>query len=330
MDFYIHFINSISSAYLILATAAFIFILTRGADYAVDGAVELSQALNLSPLVIGATVVSIGTTLPEAFVSVMAAWSNNPGLALGNGVGSIIADTGLILGGSCILFKVPIDRFVLNRTGWVQFFSATLLVVISLIQKYVFHNPILNRWVGVLFIFLLIVYLYFTYKWSRHSILFHSSQDIKTSKLKAFIKVFIGLFLVIISSKFLIITVQELATRIGVPEDVIAATIVALGTSLPEFMTAITAGRKGHPEIMVGNIVGADVLNCFFVIGASALATPLNIPQNFYHLHFPAMLIILYSFRFFISINKGKEFFPKWQGAYLLLIYLIYIFIQYK
>jgi cation:H+ antiporter len=114
----------------------------------------------------------------------------------------------------------------------------------------------------------------------------------------------------------------------GVPDDVIAATMVALGTSLPELMTAIAAVKKGHPEITVGNIVGADVLNCLFVIGAAAAARPLAIPPNFYSFHFPAMLIILYSFRFFIFLNKDGRF-KKAQGGWLLGVYLVYVIIQY-
>ena len=112
------------------------------------------------------------------------------------------------------------------------------------------------------------------------------------------------------------------------PDDVIAATMVALGTSLPELMTAIAAVKKGHPEITVGNIVGADVLNCLFVIGAAAAARPLAVPPNFYSFHFPAMLIILYSFRFFISLNRDGRF-KKKQGGWLLGVYLIYVTLQY-
>ena len=103
--------------------------------------------------------------------------------------------------------------------------------------------------------------------------------------------------------------------------------MVAFGTSLPELITAITAIRKGHPEITVGNIVGADVLNVLFVIGAAAAAAPLAIPANFYYFHFPAMLIILVSFRVFISMNK--DVFHRWQGAWLLGVYAIYIVLQY-
>jgi cation:H+ antiporter len=145
---------------------------------------------------------------------------------------------------------------------------------------------------------------------------------------KALFSLLGGLFLVIVAARFLVPSAAELAQRIGVPDDVIAATMVAFGTSLPELMTAITAVRKGHPEITVGNIVGADVLNCLFVIGAAAAAKPLEIPPNFFLFHFPAMLIILYSFRAFITMNKDGVF-KRWQGAWLLGIYVIYLVLQY-
>jgi cation:H+ antiporter len=137
-----------------------------------------------------------------------------------------------------------------------------------------------------------------------------------------------GLVLIIAGARVLVPAASEIAQRFGVPEDVIAATMVALGTSLPELMTAIASVRKGHPEITVGNIVGADVLNSLFVIGAAAAAAPLAIPDNFYYFHFPAMLVILYSFRVFISMNK-EAVFHRWQGVWLLAVYAIYVLLQY-
>jgi len=137
-----------------------------------------------------------------------------------------------------------------------------------------------------------------------------------------------GVFLVVLGARVLVPCAAEIAYRIGVPEDIIATTMVAFGTSLPELMTAIVAIRKRHPEIMVGNVVGADVLNCLFVIGAAAVAKPLAVPPNFFSFHFPTMILILYSFRVFIFINKDG-FFKKWQGSWLLGVYLAYIILQY-
>jgi len=309
-------------------------VLSKGADWMVDGVVNMARRTGLPKIVIGATIVSLGTTTPEAVVSVMAAWMGNSGLALGNGVGSIIADTGLIFGVTALLITVPVNRFILNRTGWVQVGSATLLVVISVIALGITEGiPILGRWVGLLFLVLLCAYMYVTYVWARQgpktTLLGEEEEKSEQAGLvKCLLMILGGVFLVVLGARVLVPCAAEIAYRIGVPEDIIAATMVALGTSLPELMTAIAAIRKRHPEIMVGNVVGADVLNCLFVIGAAAVAKPLAVPPNFFSFHFPTMILILYSFRVFIFINKDG-FFKKWQGAWLLVVYLAYIILQY-
>ena len=137
-----------------------------------------------------------------------------------------------------------------------------------------------------------------------------------------------GLGMVVIGARILVPCASEVALRFGVPEDVIAATMVAFGTSLPELITAMVAIRKGYPEITVGNVVGADVLNCLFVIGAAATAQPLAVPPTFFYFHFPAMLVILWSFRLFITVNKEGHF-KKYQGFWLLGIYLLYVILQF-
>jgi len=323
-----------STIALLIIIVVCIVILSKGADWMIDGVVHLARRTGLPRIVIGATIISLGTTMPEAFVSVMAAWLGNPGLALGNGVGSIIADTGLIFGLTCILTTVPVNQFILNRTGWVQVGAATLLVIISLIVLATMPGqPILHRWVGFLFLLFLAGYMYITYVWAKQGgSMAIEGEQVDNSELtslgKCWLMIIGGLFLIVVGARILVPSAAEIAHRIGVPEDVIAATMVAFGTSLPELMTAIAAVRKGHPEITVGNIVGADVLNCLFVIGAAAAARPLSIPPNFYSFHFPAMLIILYSFRYFIFRNKDGHF-KKMQGAWLLGVYLVYLVLQY-
>lgn len=329
-------VNELSILALLAVIVICIILLSKGADWMVDGVVSLASRTGLPKIVIGATIVSLGTTLPEAFVSVMAAYMGNPGLALGNGVGSIIADTGLIFGISCLLVAIPINRYILDRTGWVQVGSALLLVilaVLALVNAPPGASPTLERWVGFLLLALLIMYLYSTYKWARNSDghCLDEHEDKLADQLGlglSWLMVVGGLLLVILGARVLVPSASELAVRLGVPDDVIAATMVAFGTSLPELMTAISAIRKGHPEITVGNIVGADVLNCLFVIGAAAAATPLEIPKNFYFFHFPTMLIILFSFRMFISMNRAGVFY-RWQGGWLLSIYVVYVFLQY-
>jgi cation:H+ antiporter len=330
----LHLLQGFPTILLLGIVAVCTLSLAKGADWMIDGVVDLACRTGLPRIVIGATIVSLGTTMPEAFVSVMAAWMGNPGLALGNGVGSIIADTGLIFGLICMLSVIPMNRFILNRTGWVQVGSATLLVGISLSALiWMDGEPVLSRGVGILFLLLLGGYLYLTYAWAKQGL----KRGIDTENLESsgsmslglcWLMIVGGLLLIVVSARILIPAASEIAQRIGVPDDVIAATMVAFGTSLPELITAITCVRKGHPEIMVGNIVGADVLNCLFVIGAAAVAKPLAVPPNFYLFHFPAMLIILYLFRFFIFSNKDG-YFKRWQGGWLFGVYLLYLVLQY-
>jgi cation:H+ antiporter len=324
-----------STYVLFIIIAVCLLLLIKGADWMIDGTVALARRTGLPRILIGATIISLGTTTPEAVVSVMAAWMGNPGLALGNGVGSIIADTGLIFGLTCLLTAVPVNRFILNRTGWVQVGVATLLVVISVISLITTTGEAaLNRWVGLFLLVLLVCYMYITYVWARQGgDLATEGEDSDNSKFmslgKCLLLVLGGLFLVVSGARVLVPSASEIAGRFGVPEDIIACTMVAFGTSLPELMTAIASVRKGHPEIMVGNVVGADVLNCLFVIGAAAVASPLAIPPNFFIFHFPTMLIVLYSFRVFIFMSKDGRF-RRWQGAWLLGVYVAYVGLQYS
>ena len=328
-----HFVAGLTTPVLLLLVVVCIILLSKGADWMVDGVVDLAQRTGMSKIAIGATIVSLGTTTPEAFVSVMAAFMGNPGLALGNGVGSIIADTGLIFGLTCILARVPLNRFILSRTGWVQVGAATLLVIIALISLYLSNGtPVLGRGVGIFLLILLGAYLYATFLWSKQASTMFPDEQNEAEVLRSlpicWLMLLGGLFLVVVGARILVPSASEVALRFGVPEDVIAATMVAFGTSLPELITAMVAIRKGYPEITVGNVVGADVLNCLFVIGAAATAQPLAVPPTFFYFHFPAMLVILWSFRCFITINKDG-YFKRYQGFWLLGIYLIYVILQF-
>lgn len=324
------YLESSSTLTLFIITAFTLFSLSKGADILVDEAVSLSVKWGIPKLIIGATIISLGTTLPEATVSVMAAINGNPDLALGNAVGSIIVDTGLIIGIASIIGKLPVDKYLINRQGKIQFFSGLLLVFFSI--PFFSKNPggNISQLIGVLFVILLISYIYISIKWARKKDESNIEMESdKSSSIIQLIKLSIGLFLIIMSSKILIPSVETIALRISIPQSVIAATLVAFGTSLPELITAITAVRKGHGEIAVGNIIGADILNVLFVVGTSAAVTKggLNVPSNFYKLQFPAMIIILGAFRIFSKNSDGHI--TKKEGFFLLSIYVIYLILNY-
>jgi cation:H+ antiporter len=321
--------------------------LIKGADWLVDGAAGLAFRMGISKVIVGATVISLGTPSPEAAVSVMAAFAGEPGLALGNAVGSIIADTGLIFGLGCMLAVLPADRFVLSRQGWVQFGVAVLLAVLCYGDWILTGDQAkLGRVAGLFLLSLLVVYMYVSVKWSREHPISPAIEEVdkhanEKRSHRAYARlallVLAGLMIVIFSSRVMILSVAELAeVHWRVPKVVIAATLVALGTSMPELVIGLTSIFKGHREILVGNVIGADILNVLFVVGAAATAAPLplfdfaaDLPGVLLVLHIPTMLIILLLFRIFIFRATKRGHFRRWYGVPLVLIYIAYTILQY-
>lgn len=321
---------------LFAVIALALYAVAKGADLLVQEAVALSERWGVPKVVIGATIVSLGTTLPEAAVSVMAALKGNPALALGNAVGSIITDCGLILGIAALLSPLPLDRRVVNRQGWIQIgtgFALVLLCFPWMAPSTVFSGGgNLPQWAGFLFVAVLVLYLVGTvFDAKRSRDLAVEVPDVEAGSTgKALLMLLAGLVLVLAASHVLIPTVEITALRLGVPDAIIAATLVAFGTSLPELVTAVTAVRRGHGELAIGNVIGADILNVLFVAGLSAAVTPggLDADPRFFWLLFPGMIALLVVFRvgiFFQRERLGRRFGMVLLGIYFGVTVLSYL-----
>lgn len=337
--FFANFLAGRSLPVLLGIMAVSLYALSRGADWLVQEAVMLSRRWGVPKLLIGATVVSLGTTLPEAAVSVFAAIEGKPDIALGNAVGSIICDTGLILGLATLLSPLPLKGEVVNRHGWLQLAAGVLLVVGCIPPAdpagIFVHGGKLPHTAGFLFLVLLVAYLWLSVRWVKGHGDAQDREDEddalhEASGVVPLLKVVSAVALVVASSRILIPTVQETAMRMAVPESIIGATLVAFGTSLPELVTAVTAVIKGHGELAVGNVIGADILNVLFVAGASAAVTPhgLIAPPHFFKLLFPAMLLVLLLFR--AGIHFSGDRLKRPYGAVLLCIYLAVTLVSYS
>lgn len=321
-----------------LLAAGAIVLLVFGADRVVSAAVKLATALGMSKVVIGATIVSLGTTSPEMFTSVTAAFSGKPDLALGNGIGSIICDTGLIFGLAACMQRLPLDRRIQDRHGRLQLGAGLLLAAVVgglALLSWRIDGLVIPRWVGVVFVGLLAGYLWMSVRWARQfpdlipdevkkvrSAKAQSSPK-ATSALGNLVGFAIGLALVLLGSNLLVGSATCLCTKYGVPRSVLAATLVAFGTSLPELVTAMASLARGHGDLLVGNIMGADILNVLFVIGLSATASPLTVDRPTVLLLLPVMLLVLILFRVFVVTAGGRS--RRWQGAVLLAVYLGYV-----
>ncbi len=332
-----HFIAELHWGLLVLVIVVSLAVLARAADWLVDEAVALSEKSGLPKVVIGATIVSLGTTTPEAAVSVLAAIQGNPGLALGNSVGSIICDTGLILGLACVIAPLRLNRQIVNRQGWIQFAAGVALVLACfpwLRPGQVFASGgRLPQYIGFVLLAGLAVYLWQSVAWARRGnqavALEAHERDVGTSTPFILLKLIAAVALVVISARALIPAVAEAAERLAVPDSIIAATLVAFGTSLPELITAVTAARKGHGDLAVGNVVGADILNVLFVAGAAAAVTPqgLTAGPHFFIVLFPIMLFILLVFR--VGIFVSGEYLKRPFGFVLLGVYAVYLVISF-
>lgn len=315
-------------------------LLTKGADWLVESATALALRFGLPKIIIGATLLSLGTTAPECAVSVMAAVQGEPGLALGNAVGSVIFDTAVIFGLLSLFTRLPADRFILSRQGWWQF-GAAMLLAAGAYGFYFLHGDeaTIPRWFGIGLLVLLVVYMVMSVRWAKvHPDAGAQGMDEIDSSVPVWqdvLWIVIGLALVLVAGRITVASVSLAAARAGVPETVIAATFVAFGTSLPELIVGWTALRKGHGEILVGNVVGADVLNILFVAGAAATASPLPLvgdvePRTvFLTVHLPAMIAILVYFRICIARAARIGSFDRWMGYPLLAMYVVYAVTQF-
>ncbi len=332
---YVSLSDAQAIAFLFTALIACFVVLTKGADFLVDGAAGLAGDLGIPKIIIGATVVSLGTTLPEVSASVMASLRGSGEIATGNAIGSIICNVGLVFGLCCTLVRLPVSRFTLNRTAWFQIGGALLFILLFLFSNTAAGDQgqrHFYRSFGIILLCGLLAYTFMSIRWAKQSISQNNqnnnSASIPASKIgKSILLTGMGFVLVIIAARILLMVVEELAVKLGVPNDIVAVTLLALGTSIPELATGIMSLIKGHRELLVGNVIGANILNIFFVIGASATVQPLAkqflIPNRFLWLHLPVMLVILGLF--YLNIWTSKTHLRRWPALLMLIVYLSYV-----
>jgi cation:H+ antiporter len=332
-----HFFSQLHWGILAAVLVGTLVVLAKSADALVEEAVALSERSHIPKAVIGATIVSLGTTTPEAAVSVLAAMQGSPGLALGNAVGSVICDTGLVLGLISVLASLKLDRKIVNRQGWVQLGAALALVTASFPwrspQTVLSAGGRLPQVAGFLFLLVLAAYIWQSIRWTRVEPGLAALEDLErdvAAPMRVIVsKLVAGVALVVVSAQVLITAVIEVATRLRVPESIIAATIVAFGTSLPELVTAVMAARRGHGELALGTVIGADILNVLFVAGAAAAVTPggLRADAHFFSVLYPTMIFLLVVFR--LGIVFSGDSLKRPFGILMLAAYVFYVIVSY-
>ncbi|WP_432664248.1 calcium/sodium antiporter [Wukongibacter baidiensis] len=311
-------------------------IIIKGGDLFVDASVWFATITGIPTIIIGATIVSLATTLPELFVSVIASTQGSPDMAIGNAVGSTICNIGLILSTSILFAPSVVNRKLFSEKGLLMVGSTVLLLFFSI-------DTIVTKIEGLVLFAVLLVFIWLNLKQFRGSniLVDNKNSEKKTySKdvLKNIVKFVLGSIFIIIGAQLLVDNGRKIAEFYNVPEQIISLTLIALGTSLPELTTSITAIVKGHEGISVGNIIGANILNNTMILGTASIATGYgleiskrdiilfgrvfeDIPQTLY-VDLPVSLLLMLILVISGIYNKKLR---RVTGIPLLLIYLIYL-----
>lgn len=295
-------------------------VITKGANWFTDGAVGIAEATGVPKMVVGATVVSIATTMPEFSVSTIAAVLRHPETSFGNAVGSTICNIGLILALAALIRPIPIPRAISMTQGLGMLAAGAILFFLG-------WDGTLGGWKGGVLIAAAGVFFWVQSRRSSWGEENSESKDIPQNWgriLKYFVFGGVG---VVGGSVLIVQNAGQLARAVGIPELVIALTLVALGTSLPECITAISSSLRGHGEIALGNVMGANVLNLTWVLGGAALITPMGISRQSYTLDFPVMAILMTATFVLASWRGGLG---RLSGGVLISFYAFYLLVLFS
>ena len=303
--------------------------LIKGGDWFVDGATGIARRFHVPELLIGATVVSIGTTLPEVMVSTTSALTGHGEIAYGNAIGSVICNAALIAAITIAVRPGKVDPKTL-KTPVAFFFAAAAIYCVA---AYVFGR--FTRVMGIIMLAMFVAYMVVNVLQMKNTPTeAHEDAEEEMPLAKTLVLLVLGAVLIALGANLLVDNGTLIAQTLGVPESVIALTFVALGTSLPELVTAITSLAKGHSDLSLGNVVGANVFNLVLVSGASVTIAPFTIPQSStlfginssLVLDLPVMLAVMV-LMCVPALVRGKL--SRVQGVLLLCIYAAFCAIQF-
>lgn len=315
---------------IVLVIIGFIFLI-KGADLLVKAATSIAKRFGLSEMLIGLTIVAIGTSLPEIFVTITSATSSHSDLIIGNAIGSCICNFLLVIGITSIIKPVRLDKRIVKRHLPIGLSAMVLLLILGNTEKLGEYQTI-TRWQGVILILCTIAYIIYTIYEEKHlknkRIDKEIINEVESKEQHSFILIIVYLILGLLGLKFgadfVVDNAVLIATRAHLSEKFIGMTIVAIGTALPEIVTGIIAARKDETDLLLGNISGSNILNLCLLIGLGAVISPLKFTTDF-NLSVLILIAITIFIQLISTINKKSELNRK-KGLILIIIYAIYIF----
>ena len=290
-------------------------LLIKGGDFLVEGAVSIAKRANLSPMVIGLTIVGFGTSSPELLVSIQAALSGSSGIAIGNVVGSNIANIALILGTAAIVKACTAKKMTLKVDMPFMLLVTALFVTIAM-------SGTISRLAGILGFLLLCSFIIWEIKTNQTEENNEDDNEPPMAVWKAIIVIILSFAALVYGSDKLVEGASDIARMLGVSDRVIGLTIVAVGTSLPELFSSVAAARKGQTDMAIGNVVGSAIFNLLCVVGISAAISPIYNTNDGFLTDYICMVALSGLLWFFLSTKKTLE---RWEGIILVTIYVGYI-----
>lgn len=300
-------------------------ILYFGAEGLVSGASSLAKRLGVSPLVIGLTIVSIGTSMPELVVSSKAALAGQSALSIGNVLGSNMFNVGIILGLSAIIYPVLVKRQLLKLDVPIMIFSSILFLIFFLDSRI----SRIESGLTLLIFISYIIYLYLSSNKDSKQTAEDKSQNIEDIKMSKhwvldLIFILVGLLGLVYGSDLLVVNSVIIAERLGMSEALIGMTIVATGTSMPELATSVVAAIKKRSDIAIGNVVGSNIFNIFLILGVAGLIHPISTTEINY---FDSMFVVLLGLVLWLFMKLSTRI-TRWQGVAFLFLYALYFTIK--
>ena len=307
-------------------------LLVKGADFFVDGSASIAKKLKVPDIIIGLTVVAMGTSMPELVTSVVAACEGKSDISIGNVVGSNIINILVILGISAVILPLCVDRSMFKRDIPVLLLTAVAVPAIALLSKNADGGYMVGRVGGIILVVMFVGYILLTIKaaldYRKANADEPDEDEIKeNSWLKSIIFTIGGAAVIVIGAKLAVSGAEKIATQWGIGQDVIALTVVALGTSLPELVTSAVAARKGNSDIALGNIVGSNIFNVLLVLGTTAVIKPVPVP-------FTSIidLFVLLGVSIYLAITaRTDKKLTRLEGASYLVLYagyMVYLFMR--
>ena len=290
-------------------------LLIKGSDFFVDGSSNIAYILKIPTLIVGLTIVAFGTSAPEAAVSITSSLSGSNALAVSNVIGSNLFNILIIIGICALLNELEIKRIVLTK-------DLPFLVIVTLIvSAFILIRWQITQFEGIFLLILIIAYVCYLVYSARKSKAGSEKTEPKMGLLRSIIYIVLGIIAIILGGNFVVDSASYIAIALGMSETLVGLTIVAIGTSLPELVTSLTALKKGETELIIGNVIGSNIFNILFVLGASSAISAIPVNPN---MLLDIVIMIIVTVLCFI-FAKTQDKFDKKEGIVLIILFIVYM-----